>query len=136
MLGTTEGPYDVVVVGGGIAGLTAALTAAPRARVAVVAKGPIDDGATRWAQGGIAAAVGDDDSAQLHFDDTVAAGRGLCDEEAVRVLVADGPGRVRDLADWGAGFDSDRDGVLVGREAAHIPQPHRPRRRRRHRSRG
>ncbi|HEX4755390.1 MAG TPA: L-aspartate oxidase [Candidatus Dormibacteraeota bacterium] len=114
-----EGPYDCVVVGGGIAGLTAALTVSARARVALVAKGPVDDGATRWAQGGIAAAVADDDSAQLHFDDTVAAGRGLCDEDAVRVLVAEGPQRVRELADWGAGFDSDRDRMLVGREAAH-----------------
>jgi L-aspartate oxidase len=114
-----EGPYDCVIVGGGIAGLTAALTAAPRARVAVVAKGPVDDGATRWAQGGIAAAVADDDSAQLHFDDTVAAGRGLCDEDAVRVLVTDGPQRVRELAAWGAGFDSHHGDLLVGREAAH-----------------
>jgi L-aspartate oxidase len=99
--------------------LTAALTAAARARVAVVAKGSLDDGATRWAQGGIAAAVADDDSAQLHFDDTVAAGRGLCDEEAVRVLVTDGPQRVRELAAWGAGFDSHHGSLLVGREAAH-----------------
>ncbi len=114
-----EGPYDCVIIGGGIAGLTAALTAAPRARVAVVAKGAVDDGATRWAQGGIAAAVADDDSAQLHFDDTVAAGRGLCDLEAVRVLVSDGPQRVRELAAWGAGFDSNENGLLVGREAAH-----------------
>jgi L-aspartate oxidase len=85
----------------------------------VVAKGPVDDGATRWAQGGIAAAVADDDSAQIHFDDTVAAGRGLCDEDAVRVLVTDGPQRVRELAARGAGFDSDPGGLLVGREAAH-----------------
>lgn len=99
--------------------MTAALTAAPRARVAVVAKGSVDDGATRWAQGGIAAAMADDDTAQLHFDDTVAAGRGLCDEDAVRVLVTDGPQRVRDLAAWGAGFDGDGRGLLVGREAAH-----------------
>jgi L-aspartate oxidase len=111
--------YDVVVVGSGIAGLTAALTASPRARVAVLTKDALADGATRWAQGGIAAAVGDDDSPQLHFDDTVAAGRGLCDERAVRVLVDEGPARVRELADWGASFDS-RDGeILIGREAAH-----------------
>lgn len=99
--------------------MTAALTAAPRARVALVAKGSVDDGATRWAQGGIAAAVAGDDSTQLHFADTVAAGRGLCDEDAVRALVGDGPRRVRDLAAWGAGFDSDEGSLLVGREAAH-----------------
>lgn len=85
----------------------------------MVTKGPVDDGATRWAQGGVAAAIADDDSAQLHFDDTVAAGRGLCDQDAVRVLVNDGPERVRGLAAWGAGFDSDSGGLLVGREAAH-----------------
>ncbi len=111
--------YDVVVVGSGIAGLTAALTASPRARVAVITKDLVDDGATRWAQGGIAAAIGADDSAQLHFEDTVAAGRGICDERAVRVLVEDGPARVRELAAWGASFDSSDDEISVGREAAH-----------------
>jgi L-aspartate oxidase len=87
--------------------------------VAVIAKGSVDDGSTRWAQGGIAAAMADDDSTELHFEDTVAAGRGLCAEDAVRVLVSDGPQRVRDLVAWGAGFDSDHRGLLVGREAAH-----------------
>jgi L-aspartate oxidase len=99
--------------------LTAALTASPRARVALVTKGAIDDGATRWAQGGIAAAIGGDDSAELHLHDTIAAGRGLCDVEAVRVLVSEGPARVRELARWGADFDT-RDGeIALGREAAH-----------------
>jgi L-aspartate oxidase len=111
--------FDVIVVGSGIAGLTAALTAAPRARVAVVTKGTVDDGATRWAQGGIAAAVAADDSADLHFEDTVAAGRGLCDEAAVRVLVDEGPARVRELAAWGVAFDRGAGDVEVGREAAH-----------------
>lgn len=108
-----------MVVGGGIAGLSAALTASGRARVALVSKGAIDDGATRWAQGGIAAAVGEGDSEQLHFEDTVAAGRGLCDEAAVRVLVTDGPARVRELLAWGASFDSAGGALLLGREAAH-----------------
>jgi L-aspartate oxidase len=113
--------FDVVVVGTGIAGLVAALTAAPRARVAVITKSALDDGATRWAQGGIAAALGRDDSPRLHLEDTITAGRGLCDEHAVRVLVEDGPGRVRELAEWGAVFDGEDDpgGPSLGREAAH-----------------
>jgi L-aspartate oxidase len=111
--------YDVVIVGTGIAGLTAALTASQRARVAVVTKSTIDDGATRLAQGGIAAAVGGDDSPDLHFEDTVSAGRGLSDEDAVRALVGDGPQRVRELVEWGAAFDSRGRDLLVGREAAH-----------------
>jgi L-aspartate oxidase len=106
-------------VGSGIAGLTAALTASPRARVAVVTKGAVDDGATRWAQGGIAAAVAADDSPAIHLEDTIAAGRGLCDERAVRVLVEEGPVRVRELAAWGAAFDQHGGVLTVGREAAH-----------------
>lgn len=111
----------MIVVGSGVAGLVAALAAAPRARVAVVSKTSLDDTATRWAQGGIAAALGDDDSAQLHFDDTIAAGRGLCDASAVRILVDEGPARVRQLAEWGVAFDPDNNGLApsLGREAAH-----------------
>jgi L-aspartate oxidase len=95
------------------------LTASRRARVALVTKGTVDDGATRWAQGGIAAAIGPDDSAELHFDDTIAAGRGLCDERAVRLLVTEAPQRVRELAAWGAEFDRTDGHLAVGREAAH-----------------
>jgi L-aspartate oxidase len=109
----------VVVIGSGIAGLVAALSAAPRARVAVVTKAALDEGCSRYAQGGIAAAVGPEDSPELHFQDTVAAGRGLCDERAVRILVDEAPRRIRELVEWGVGFDT-QDGVLmVGREAAH-----------------
>jgi L-aspartate oxidase len=111
--------YDVVVIGSGIAGLVAALSAAPRARVAVVTKAELDEGCSRYAQGGIAAAVAPDDSPDLHFADTVAAGRGLCDERAVRVLVDEGPSRVRELVEWGVAFDTQDGALLVGREAAH-----------------
>src|SRR5436853_7695120 len=75
--------YDLLGIGSGIAGLVAALAAAPRARVCVVTKAALDDGCSRYAQGGIAAAVAPGDSPDLHFSDTVAAGRGLCDEAAV-----------------------------------------------------
>jgi L-aspartate oxidase len=108
-----------VVVGGGVAGLAAVLTAAPRARVLVVSKGSTDDGCTAAAQGGIAAAVGPDDSPELHFEDTMAAGRGLCDERAVRLMVEEAPARVAQLADWGVAFDRSGDGVDLHREAAH-----------------
>ncbi|MHB8717340.1 MAG: L-aspartate oxidase [Candidatus Dormibacteria bacterium] len=110
---------DVVVIGSGIAGCIAALTAAPRARVAVVTAGALGDGATSWAQGGIAAALGDDDSAQTHLDDTVAAGRGLCDEAAVRIMVEEAPARIRELADHGTHFDGGISRPSLGREAAH-----------------
>jgi L-aspartate oxidase len=113
-----EGTFDLIVIGSGIAGLTAALTAAP-ARVALVTKGALEDGCSRWAQGGIAAALGDDDSAQQHFDDTIAAGRGLCNPAAVRVLAEEGPARVRQLIDWGVTFDTQDGRLQLGREAAH-----------------
>jgi L-aspartate oxidase len=118
---TTAAPtdYDVVVVGSGIAGLSAALTAAPSARVAVVTKGALDDGCSRFAQGGIAAALGDDDSTELHFEDTMAAGRGLCHPEAVRVLVEEGPTRIRQLIEWGVVFDTQDGELLLAQEAAH-----------------
>jgi len=111
--------FDVIVVGSGIAGLVAALTVAPRARVAVVTKGVLSDGCSRWAQGGIAAAVGRDDSSERHFDDTVSAGRGLSNPLAVRVLVEDGPSRIRELIEWGVAFDTQDGELLLGREAAH-----------------
>ncbi|MDQ1695908.1 MAG: L-aspartate oxidase, partial [Frankiaceae bacterium] len=120
---------EVVVVGSGIAGLTAALQcrAALRvrgdndARVLLVTKALLDAGSTRWAQGGIAAALSDDDSPAAHFTDTVTAGAGLCDPAAVRVLVDEGPARVRDLAALGAAFDRDPAGVLeLTREGGHL----------------
>jgi L-aspartate oxidase len=110
---------EVVVVGGGVAGLAAALAAAPHARVLVVTKGAVDDGCTAVAQGGIAAAVGPDDSPELHFQDTIAAGRGLCDERAVRLMVEAAPARVAELAAWGVEFDRDGDRPDLHQEAAH-----------------
>jgi L-aspartate oxidase len=111
--------YDVLVIGGGIAGLTAAVGAAHRWHVGLITKGDLDETATFLAQGGIAAALGDYDSPELHFKDTLEAGVGLCDEEAVRVLVEEGPARVQELEKLGAKFDR-RDGKLIlASEGAH-----------------
>ena len=111
---------DTVVVGSGVAGLTAALHATRAGRVLLVTKVRVDDGSTRWAQGGVAAALGDDDSPQEHLADTLVAGVGLCDVEAVRVLCEEGPGRLRDLMALGAAFDTDASGRLsLTREGGH-----------------
>ncbi len=111
---------EVVVVGTGVAGLTAALGCAPR-RVTLLTKTRLGaGGASPWAQGGVAAAVGEDDSPALHAADTLAAGAGLSVPEIVELLVREGPGRVRALLALGARFDRDADGDLsLGREAAH-----------------
>lgn len=113
---------DVVVVGSGVAGLTAALRcAAAGRRTVVVTKARLDDGSTRWAQGGIAAALGDGDTPEQHLDDTLVAGAGLCDEAAVRTLVTEGPDAVRRLIATGARFDPDEsgEGIALTREGGH-----------------
>ncbi len=111
---------DVVVVGSGIAGLTAALAAQRLGRVLLVTKTRLEAGSTAWAQGGIAAAVGPQDSPPDHLADTVAAGDGLVDVAAADVLVREGPRRVQDLADLGARFARAPSGSLaLGREGGH-----------------
>ncbi len=114
---------DLLVVGSGVAGLSAAVRAADEAglRVGVLTKGDLDQATTRWAQGGVAAVLGGDpDSTDLHLADTLAAGAGLCDVDAVRVLVDEGPARVNELIAMGASFDRDREGqLLLAREGGH-----------------
>ena len=114
---------DLLVVGSGVAGLTAAVRAASLRglRTAVVTKRSIDAATTRWAQGGIAAVLDPgEDRAELHVEDTLGAGAGLCDVEAVRVLVEEGPDAVRELIELGARFDRDPDGALqLSREGGH-----------------
>jgi len=111
---------DVVVVGSGVAGLTAALHAARAGSVLLVTKVLVDAGSTRWAQGGVAAAIGTDDSPEEHLRDTLEAGVGLCDVEAVRVLCTEGPARLRELIALGAAFDRDPSGELaLTREGGH-----------------
>jgi L-aspartate oxidase len=111
---------DVVVVGSGVAGLMTALHAAELHRVLVVTKVHVDDGSTRWAQGGVAAALGADDSPEEHLRDTLEAGAGVCDVAAVRVLCEEGPARLRELIGLGAAFDRDPSGELqLTREGGH-----------------
>jgi L-aspartate oxidase len=111
---------DFVVVGSGIAGLRAAITLLDAGTVALVTKAESGESNTGYAQGGIAAALGPGDSPELHRDDTLEAGAGLCDATAVDVLVREGPGYVRELLAWGARFDRDPDGSpALGREGAH-----------------
>jgi L-aspartate oxidase len=110
---------DFLVIGAGVAGLRAAITLAEAGRVLVVAKASIQESSSDWAQGGIAVALSDDDEVALHEQDTLAAGDGLCDREAVQVLVTEGPEVIHELLDWGAAFDRGPNGLLFAREAAH-----------------
>ena len=111
---------DFLVIGSGIAGLRAAISLAETGDVVMLTKADPRESNTGYAQGGIAAAVGPDDSPDLHCADTIAAGDGLCIGNAVRVLVDDGPKYVRELIEWGVGFDRDSTGnPALGREAAH-----------------
>ncbi len=110
----------VLIVGAGLAGLSAALAAAPR-KALVLSAAPLGTGcSSSWAQGGMAAALGKDDAPELHAADTIAAGAGICDPEAVAILTREGPGAVRRLAALGAPFDRTADGGFVqSLEAAH-----------------
>jgi L-aspartate oxidase len=112
---------DVIVVGSGIAGLTSALRLRERVdRVLLVTKTVLSEGSTLWAQGGIAAALDPADSPEEHLHDTLVAGVGVCDVEAVRALVTEGPRRVRELVALGAEFDTDEDGeIKLTREGGH-----------------
>lgn len=118
MSGRVEGDY--LIIGSGIAGLRAAVELSEHGRVIILTKSDPGAGSTGYAQGGISAAVGPDDSPELHASDTLVAGDGLCDEVAVDVLVREGPRFVQELIEWGAAFDRSLDGTLdLAREGAH-----------------
>jgi L-aspartate oxidase len=110
---------DFLIVGAGVAGLRAAIELASAGKVLVVAKDSLSESSSEYAQGGIAAALSDDDEIELHEQDTIAAGDGLCDPEAVRALVAEGPHAIQELIEWGAAFDRDGAGLQFAREGAH-----------------
>jgi L-aspartate oxidase len=111
--------YDYIIVGSGIAGLYIALLAIERGSVLILTKGSLDDCNTKYAQGGIAVAMGKDDSPELHFKDTMAAGDGLCDAEAVRILTDEAADCIADLIKSGVPFDTLDGEITLTREAAH-----------------
>ncbi len=111
--------YDYIVVGSGIGGLYTALMAREHGSVLVITKGSIDDCNTKHAQGGIAAAIGKNDSAELHIKDTLNAGAGLSNEEAVNILVREAPARIADLVEYRVPFDTLEGEIALTMEAAH-----------------
>jgi L-aspartate oxidase len=110
---------DFLVIGAGVAGLSAAIELAEAGQVLVIAKDSLRESSSEYAQGGIAVALGEDDSVELHAQDTLFAGDGLCDAAAVRVLTGEGPAAVRRLIEWGAEFDRDDGRLCRTREGAH-----------------
>src|SRR3954447_20792249 len=114
---------DVLVIGGGVAGLRAAIAAADSgAEVLLLTKDTVDESNTWYAQGGIAAVLQPLDSIESHVQDTLMGGAGICDEQAVRQVVQEGPQRVLELLDWGANFDKDKSkayGLAYTREGGH-----------------
>src|SRR5438270_7609884 len=110
---------DFIVVGGGIAGLRAAIGLAEGGRVLVVTKQEVTESNTQYAQGGIAVALSDDDEVELHLQDTIDAGDGLVNVEAARVLVKEGPARIQELIAWGTEFDRSGSRLTFNREGAH-----------------
>ena len=110
---------DFLVIGAGVAGLRAAIELASAGSVLVIAKDTLRESSSEYAQGGIAVALSDDDEVELHEQDTLYAGDGLCDREAVHALVEEGPPAIQELIDWGAEFDREGSRLAFTREGAH-----------------
>ncbi len=110
---------DYLVIGAGVAGLRAAIELSESGSVLVVAKGTLRESSSEYAQGGIAVALSDDDEVALHEQDTLFAGDGLCNQQAVRGLVEEGPAAIQDLIGWGAEFDREGEELAFTREGAH-----------------
>src|SRR5438094_8869409 len=110
---------DFLVIGAGVAGMRAAIELAEAGPVLVVAKDTLRESSSEYAQGGIAVALSDDDEVELHEQDTLYAGDGLCDRAAVRTLVEEGPAAIQQLIEWGAEFDREGEELAFTREGAH-----------------
>ncbi|MBI4683010.1 MAG: L-aspartate oxidase [Nitrospirae bacterium] len=118
-MGPSIKTVDFLVIGGGVAGLRAAIELASKGSVLVLTKDTISESSTGYAQGGIAVALSDEDEVCIHYDDTIKAGDSLCNENAVRVMVEEGPGYILELISWGAEFDREGSRLSFTREAAH-----------------
>jgi L-aspartate oxidase len=110
---------DFLIIGGGVAGLRAAIELADAGSVIVLTKDKPTESSTGYAQGGIAVAISDEDRVGIHYEDTINAGDGLCNEEAVRILVEEGPAVIQELISWGAEFDKEGSRLAFTKEAAH-----------------
>ncbi|MBI5665713.1 MAG: L-aspartate oxidase [Nitrospirae bacterium] len=118
-MGPSIKTVDFLVIGGGVAGLRAAIELASKGSVLVLTKDTISESSTGYAQGGIAVALSDEDEVCIHFEDTIKAGDGLCREDAVRAMVEEGPGYILELISWGAEFDREGSRLSFTMEAAH-----------------
>ena len=110
---------DVLVIGGGIAGLRATMGIDPRLSTLVVSKDKLQESNSAYAQGGIAGVLGADDKFENHVEDTLVAGAGLCDREVVEMVVREAPDHIRQLIEWGTSFDKLEGELLLGREGGH-----------------
>lgn len=114
-----EESTDFLIIGSGVAGLRAAIEVAPHGKVLIITKDIPTESSTEYAQGGVAVALSDEDEVGIHYEDTIRAGDGLCREEAVRILVEEGPERILELISWGAEFDREGTKLSFTMEAAH-----------------
>jgi L-aspartate oxidase len=114
-----NGGFDFIVVGAGLAGLYSALEASKHGSVALITKSGFEISSSYWAQGGIAAVLDENDSFELHIEDTINAGKGLCNENAVKILVAEGSEKVKNLIELGMPFDTENGNIVLGLEGGH-----------------
>jgi L-aspartate oxidase len=110
---------DFIIIGSGIAGLRAAIELSHEGEVCLLSKDEPSESNTEYAQGGIAVALSDEDRVSFHYEDTIAAGDGLCNEKIVKILVSEGPARISELIAWGTEFDREGTKLAFTREAAH-----------------